>query len=178
MIIQANSFQSQSGPVSEAGSVSISHQSSVTLSGNGSDARISGGHGADWLFAVSGNDAIFGDGFAPGISGQGRGPDQYLGGDDLIWGGDGEDWISGGHGADWLWGGDGADKFVMGSHIPINPTYHTPYSHVLYTGIGSGARDVIFDFQQGTDLIDLSLLMTLGYRHLNINEAYEFIGME
>jgi Ca2+-binding RTX toxin-like protein len=138
--------------------------------------RVSGGHAADWLFGGGGNDTIYGDGFAPGISGQGRGPDQHIGGDDRIWGGDGDDWISGGHGADWLWGGGGADRFVVGSHIPINPTYITPYSHVLDTGVGCGARDVIFDFEQGLDLIDLSLLQTLGYRHLNINDAYEYIG--
>ncbi len=144
----------------------------------GTDAgeRLNGTLDADHIKGRSGNDVIYGDGFAPGISGQGRGPDQYIGGDDKIWGGDGDDWISGGHGADWLWGGNGADKFVIGSHIPINPTYITPTTYVLDTGIGDGARDVILDFVQGEDKIDLSQLLSLRYRHLSINDAYEFIG--
>ncbi len=146
------------------------------LRGSQAGDRMDGGLGADLILGFGGDDIIYGDGFAPGISGSGSGPDQYLGGSDLIWGGGGNDWISGGHGADFLWGGAGADRFVIGSHIPLDPNYITPYSHVLDTGVGAGARDVVFDFQQGEDLIDLSLLLTLGYRHLNINEAYEFIG--
>lgn len=146
------------------------------LKGTSAGETINGGLEDNHIKGRDGNDVIYGDGFAPGISGQGRGPDQYIGGNDKIWGGDGDDWISGGHGADWLWGGDGADKFVFGSHGPINPTYITPFAHVLDTGVGDNARDVIFDFTQGEDQIDLSLLLTLGYRHLNINEAYDFIG--
>ncbi len=146
------------------------------IMGTRDDERLDGTLEAGLIMGRDGNDVIYGDGFAPGISGQGRGPDQYLGGDDKIWGGDGDDWLSGGHGADWLWGGDGADRFVIGSHIPINPTYITPLTYVLDSGVGAGARDVIFDFKQDEDLIDLSLLLSLGYRHLSINDAYEFIG--
>jgi hypothetical protein len=35
---------------------------------------------------------------------------------------------------------------------------------------------VVLDFAPGEDRIDLSLLLNLGYRHLNINDSYEFIG--
>ena len=146
------------------------------INGTKGGDRLDGDLGVNHIRGEDGNDVIYGDGFAPGISGQGRGPDQYIGGDDKIWGGDGDDWISGGHGADSLWGGSGADKFVFGSQTPINPNYITPYSHVLDTGVGDDARDVIFDFTQGEDKIDLSLLLTLGYRFLNINDAYTFIG--
>ena len=131
---------------------------------------------ADRLWGLGGDDTIRGDGFAPGISGSGSGADQYIGGDDEIDGGEGDDWLAGGHGADWLWGGPGADRFVFGTHIPLDPNYITPTIYVLDTGVGEGARDVIHDFEQGVDLIDLSLLLTLGYRHLSINDAYEFIG--
>ncbi len=146
------------------------------IEGTDAGERLEGTLEADHIRGGGGHDVIFGDGFAPGIAGQGRSPDRYISGDDKIWGDDGNDWISGGHGADWLWGGNGADRFVIGSHIPINPTYITPAMYVLDTGVGDKARDVIFDFVQGEDKIDLSQLLSLGYRHLNINDAYEFIG--
>ena len=140
--------------------------------------RLDGSIEADVVSGGGGNDTIRGDGFAPGISGGGSGVDLYLGGDDTILGGEGDDWLSGGHGADHLWGGEGADRFAFGTHIPIDPFYITPEIHVLDTGVGKGARDVVHDFEQGTDRIDLSLLLTLGYRHLDIDEAYEFIGAD
>ncbi len=146
------------------------------IMGTDDGERLDGALEAGFMMGRGGDDVIYGDGFAPGISGQGRGPDQYIGGGDIIWGGGGGDWLSGGHGADRLWGGDGADSFVFGSHIPLNPTYITPRMYVLDTGIGDGARDVIFDFEQGEDVIGLSLLLSLGYRHLSIDDAYEFIG--
>ena len=150
--------------------------SPTPINGTEGSERLDGTPGDDQIFGLGGNDVIFGDGFAPGIAGQDRDPDQYIGGGDKIRGGDGDDWISGGHGADWLWGGDGADRFVIGSHVPMNPDNITPGMYVLDTGVGEGARDVIFDFVQGEDKIDLSQLLSLNHRHLNINDAYEFIG--
>ena len=131
---------------------------------------------ADSIAGGEGNDSIRGDGFAPGTSGGGGGIDTLLGGADTIDGGAGDDAVAGGPGADLLTGGPAADRFVYGSHIPIDPFYITPDIFVLDTGVGEGARDVIGDFEQGVDVIDLSPLLTLGYRSLDINEAYEFIG--
>jgi peptidase M10/serralysin-like protein len=42
--------------------------------------------------------------------------------------------------------------------------------------VGEGARDVIRDFRQGEDTIDLSPLLDLAYRSLDVKERYEFIG--
>lgn len=137
------------------------------LDGTTADERIRGGEG---------NDSIYGDGYAPGIPGNGQGPAQYLGGNDTLRGGDGDDYLSGGHGADVLVGGDGADRFAFGTHIPFNTNNVTPTVFALDTGVGEGARDVVRDFAQGEDVIDLSLLLNLGHRHLSINESYEFIG--
>ena len=131
---------------------------------------------ADSIAGGEGNDSIRGDGFAPGISGGGSGIDTVLGGADTIDGGAGDDAIAGGPGADLLTGGPGADRFVYGSHIPIDPFYITADIFVLDTGVGEGLRDVISDFEPGVDVIDLSPLLTLGYRFLDIDEAYEFIG--
>lgn len=148
------------------------------IEGTTDGERLDGTVEADFISGGGGNDTIHGDGFAPGVSGSGSGVDQYLGGDDAIGGGEGDDWISGGHGADHLWGGEGADRFAFGTHIPFDPFYITPRIFVPDTGVGEGARDVVHDFQQGEDLIDLSLLLTLGYRHLDINDAYEFVGTD
>lgn len=148
-----------------------------TIKGSGADDAIDGTTGADFIPGGGGNDVLRGDGYAPGIPGDGRGPAEYIGGDDTLKGGSGDDWLSGGHGADSLIGGSGADAFSFGTHIPLNTNVgETPDIFVLDTGVGEGARDVIQDFAQGEDVIDLSPLLTLNYRSLDVDESYEFIG--
>lgn len=144
----------------------------------GTDAgeRIDGNTGEDLVWGGGGDDLIYGDGYAPGIPGNGQGPATYLGGTDILIGADGNDRLFGGHGADMLIGGAGADIFSFGTHVPFNTNAGTPDIFVLDTGVGEGARDVILDFTQGEDKIDLSSLLNLGWRHLSINESYEFIG--
>lgn len=146
------------------------------IKGTRADDRLDGTTDAERIRGGDGNDTIYGDGYAPGIPGNGRGPAQYLGGSDMLWGGDGDDYLSGGHGADALVGGDGADRFAFGSHIPLNTNASTPGIFVLDTGVGEGARDVVRDFAQGEDAIDLSDLLTFSYRHLDFDASYEFIG--
>lgn len=146
------------------------------LFGTPGNDRLDGTTDADFVWGAAGDDVIYGDGYAPGIPGNGQGPAQYVGGNDTLLGGDGNDWLSGGHGADMLLGGGGADRFAFGTHIPMNTNTVTPQIFVLDTGVGAGARDVILDFVQGEDVIDLSLLLNLGHRHLNVNESYTFIG--
>jgi hypothetical protein len=147
-----------------------------TIIGTWADENLDGTTDADLIRGRRGDDIIHGDGFAPGIPGNGRGPAEYVGGDDTLRGGAGNDWLSGGHGADRLVGGDGDDVFSFGTHIPFNTNAATPGIFVLDTGVGEGARDVVRDFAQGADKIDLSRLLNLAYRHLDIDEAYEFIG--
>lgn len=147
-----------------------------TMIGTSADDRMDGTTDADLIRGAGGNDVIYGDGYAPGIPGNGQGPAQYIGGADTIRGGDGDDWLSGGHGADRLVGGNGADVFAFGTHIPFNTNAATPDIFALDTGVGDGARDVIRDFTQGEDVIDLSLLLNLAYRFLDVDESYEFIG--
>lgn len=146
----------------------------MVLGTNGDD-NLDGGTGADFVWGGGGNDALRGDGFAPGIPGNGQGPAQYLGGDDILSGGDGDDRLSGGHGADVLIGGSGADVFSFGTRPPREPV-SSPDVSVLDTGTGEGARDMVVDFTQGEDVIDLSLLLNFAYRHLDIDESYQFIG--
>ncbi len=147
-----------------------------TMIGTPGDDRLDGTTGADCIRGRGGDDVIYGDGYAPGIPGNGQGPAVYIGGNDTLRGGDGNDWLSGGHGADTLVGGNGADVFSFGTHVPFNTNNATPDIFVLDTGVGEGARDLIVDFAQGEDRIDLSLLLNLAYRSLDVDEAYRFIG--
>ncbi|MBD3676953.1 MAG: hypothetical protein HUJ27_00955 [Rhodobacteraceae bacterium] len=100
----------------------------IDATGNTAGLVLSGGSGgADRLVGGDGNDTIY----------AGIGDDSLIGagGDDALIGGDGNDRLEGGVGADFLAGGLGADEFVF---LP-----------------GDG-QDVIADFEDGIDLIDLS----------------------
>ena len=96
--------------------------------GGDGDDLLDGGGGADDLRAGSQDDQLFG----------GRGADSLRGnrGDDTLDGGNGADVLNGGRGSDVMTGGDGADVFV-------------------FTGANRGF-DVITDFEDGVDLIDLA----------------------
>ncbi len=164
----------------ESNSSGILPGRNLILAGAGDD-RVSAGIGADTVFGGSGNDSISGFGVFLGsptggigvidadgsdllIGGAGNdtinaggAADQVYGGadDDVInggrgagqlHGGAGEDRLRGGEGADRLAGGGGADVFIYIRDIPFGG----PES-----GVGPGARDVILDFCQGVDRIDL-----------------------
>ena len=97
------------------------------------------------------DDALLGDDLANVIEGadgadtlNGEGGNDLLFGefgDDTLIGGDGDDILNGGLGRDILWGGEGVDIFE--------------FLDVDESGIGS-SRDVIKDFEQGVDLINLA----------------------
>jgi Ca2+-binding RTX toxin-like protein len=70
------------------------------------------------------------------------------GGKDTVYGGDGDDVVRGGAGADMLAGSQGDDIFVFG--------WLGGPSLEADTRAGRNARDVILDFESGSDLIDLS----------------------
>jgi hypothetical protein len=108
---------------------------------NAQSWSITGGAGGDSIgpggaLSLRGNDWISGQAGADRLAG-GAGADRLLGGFgvDILWGGDGADRLTGGPGADRLTGGAGADVFAFA------------------TGFGT---DVITDFRDGIDRIDLS----------------------
>lgn len=102
--------------------------------------------------ATSGADTLLGDGAANVIDG--------LGGNDIINGGAGNDTLIGGAGYDTLTGGSGNDVFVFRSAGEI--------------GDRPGARDVITDFAQGQDKIDLSGIDANS--NVSGNQAFTFIA--
>jgi Ca2+-binding RTX toxin-like protein len=142
----------------------------LIFAGEGHDS-VRAGFGADTVLGDAGNDTIDGYGsFDPrlGSVGQGvilaDGPDLLFGGsgddlirggggDDLLHGGSGRDRLVGGLGLDTLIGGAGQDVFVFGRGLEPFPL---PQQLLTDTGIGPGNRDLVLDFRQGEDLLDLS----------------------
>lgn len=109
------------------------------LHGNPGDDRLYGGNGQDWLSGGWGADRLFGGAGRDRLSGH-SGADTLTGGSgaDILRGGGGADRLVGGTGPDSLWGGAGRDVFVFG-----------------WRGNSEKLRDRIWDFQSGTDHLDL-----------------------
>ncbi|WP_372624380.1 carbohydrate-binding domain-containing protein [Falsiroseomonas sp.] len=79
---------------------------------------------------------------------------------------------------DVFWGGPDADIFAFGFGVNFNP--YSPgafYSSVLGTGVGPGARDVIIDFEQGEDVIDLSAALQFA-RRIPTDDEFQFVGAD
>ncbi|WP_161635604.1 M10 family metallopeptidase C-terminal domain-containing protein [Actibacterium mucosum] len=106
--------------------------------GNALDNTLNAGGGADVVFAGNGNDTVFGGAQFDILLG-GNGADAVIGGNggDILFGGTGTDRLDGGVGNDWLVGGLGGDTFVFNDLI-------------------NGARDMILDFRDGLDVIELA----------------------
>jgi Ca2+-binding RTX toxin-like protein len=139
------------------------------LTGGSANDKLSGGDGVDTLGGGTGNDKLKGDGGADMLQG-GEGADVLQGGDgvdtleggegaDVLQGGDGVDTLEGGAGGDSLRGGSGADLFVFAS--------------LADSGTTPATCDMILDFVQGEDTIDLSGIDAVtGGGH----DAFSFIG--
>lgn len=108
------------------------------IRGSGGNDVIGGGSGSDILKGGKGADTLSGGAGADTLIGNG-GNDSLFGGvgNDMMNGGAGRDSIRGGAGGDTLFGGGGADVFLFDAAM---------------------ANDVIHDFQDGTDIIDVSAL--------------------
>jgi Ca2+-binding RTX toxin-like protein len=152
----------------------------VILAGRGDDFVVAG-FGADVVLGGAGDDEIHGYGVddeptdpASALIREADGPDRLLGergadsifgggGDDLLYGGEGNDSLTGDAGVDTLTGDDGNDvfafRFFFQSTSLDDPTSVTALAD---TGVGPGNRDLVLDFQQGEDKIDLSRAVPLG----------------
>jgi hypothetical protein len=125
-----------------------------TLVGGAGADTIQGLGGDDSLRGLAGNDEIFGDAGVDRISGGddddsldgGAGRDSLFGeaGNDTLLGGIDDDVLQGGAGLDRLDGGYGRDSLTGGADSDI---------FVYRSGYG---LDTVYDFQNGTDRIDLS----------------------
>ena len=113
------------------------------LKGAGGGDAMDGNGGDDILFGGGGGDTMRGGGAVDAVNGDG--------GDDILRGGRGDDALNGAADDDILFGGEGRDTLTGGSG---SDTF-------MFTRAGHStniAADVILDFEQGLDLIDLSRL--------------------
>ncbi|WP_275546138.1 retention module-containing protein [Pseudomonas sp. Marseille-Q0931] len=115
----------------------------VIYGGAGSDT-LSGGDGNDHLLGGDGDDALYGDSGNDVLNG-GAGNDRLEGGagNDILLGGLGDDILIGGPGNDILIGGAGDDTFVWNAGDR-----------------GGNYHDIVKDFGNGNDRLDLSELLT------------------
>ena len=128
--------------------VGSAHGDRLTGNGQGDD-RLDGRAGNDTLAGLAGRDTLLG----------GEGNDVLLGGsgNDHLRSGSGDDRLHGQSGDDRLWGGEGADVFVF--------------------GISNGI-DIIFDFVDGEDLIDLSAYELSGHGEVSAHQAGSHVRID
>lgn len=130
----------------------------LILAGSGNDI-VRAGYGADTIFGGAGDDVIIGYGDAPTKYAQSveDGGNLLFGdaGDDSIQGGIGRDLIVGGSGKDTIFGGGGVDTLAGGAGRDVFAFAFGPNGSSSDTGVGPGNRDIILDFHEGTDRIDL-----------------------
>tara|TARA_B110000977_G_scaffold58115_1_gene79030 strand:- start:127 stop:1716 length:1590 start_codon:yes stop_codon:yes gene_type:complete len=115
------------------------------LYGGKNNDRIQGDTGNDTLSGSSGSDRLYGKDDNDKLYG-GTGKDELYGGsgDDKLDGGSSGDLLQGGAGADTMTGGTGADEFVFKKASESNE--------------GAADADIITDFKQGIDIINLKAI--------------------
>ncbi|CUH78149.1 calcium-binding protein [Tropicibacter naphthalenivorans] len=147
--------------------------------GAGSD-RAFGLGGDDTLFGGLGNDNLQGGSGEDSLDG-GAGIDVLLGGagNDYLNGDEGNDQLRGGDGMDILIGGIGRDVLIGGDYVALGfpgdgATDVFVFTDVSESSPGGATRDIIRDFEDGIDLINLALIdadMNTGDE-----DAFTFIG--
>lgn len=115
----------------------------VKVDSGGSNDSLRGGAGDDTINSSNGSDTLEGQGGNDSLTG-GNGNDLIYGdaGNDTLRGGSNDDTLIGGAGIDSLFGQGENDRFT--------------FTAITDSGIGLGNRDIINDFTQSADIIDLS----------------------
>jgi len=133
-----------------------------TIHGNSGDDTIQGGLGNNSILGGDGNDLIYG--YAPSVGGGsfhntlsgGQGNDTLIAaaGGDSMQGNSGNDLLIAGPGVDTMSGGTGNNTFqfnaVNDSYVNITP------ASIGHPQTTTDLRDIITDFQHGTDKIDIT----------------------
>ncbi len=124
-----------------------------SLTGDGNDNTLKGGDGGDTLMGLAGNDMLMGDA-----------------GDDTLNGGAGDDTLNGGAGDDTLNGGDGKNTLNGGAGDDVLNGNAGGVDTFVFSPDDGDWDDVIVDFDEGTDKIDLS-----AFRNLNADALKDLI---
>lgn len=130
-----------------------------TVQGSVDGEVINGNQGIDQISGGGGNDNLFGGQDGDVIDG-GVGDDILLGnlGADIITGGDGNDNLFGGKDNDNLSGDLGND--ILSGDFGIDALTGGGGNDIFVLGIGGGGADLITDFQDGADLMQLPAGLT------------------
>ncbi|MEC7259476.1 MAG: calcium-binding protein, partial [Pseudomonadota bacterium] len=139
------------------------------LRGGGGTDRVDGGTGDDFLFGDDGEDLLLGRDGNDRMYG-GTGADRLIGhdGNDVMDGGGGNDRLFGGHGLDRLTDGAGADRLTGGPGLAKD----------VFVFVQDGRRDVITDYQDGLDKIDLTAFgATLDFPQLVISQSGDDVSV-
>lgn len=149
-----------------------------TLRGKGGDDTLLGADGEDYIYGGSGDDSMCG-GTGNDMLHGGAGADNLSGGDDqdTLKGGSGDDTLLGGSGQDDLRGGDGNDVLetsgkgdVLNGGRGDDTLTSGGGNDEFVFGIKAG-DDVITDFADGNDKIDLSAYNLQNFNALNSSGA-------
>ncbi len=124
-------------PTISATNFAAAAPANLTINGTAANETLSGGAGNDTINGLAGDDTLNG-----------------LAGNDTLDGGAGNDTLNGGDGTDILIGGAGIDSMDGGLGVDTFRFGAT----VSDIGLTAGARDVILNFQSGTDRIDLNAI--------------------
>jgi Ca2+-binding RTX toxin-like protein len=152
-----------------------------TLRGEDGDDNLYGEEGNDLLQGGDGNDVLLG-GLGHDTLQGGRGRDVLNGGgdDDVVSGGEGHDHLRGEDGRDRLSGGTGNDTLIggAGQDTLSGGTGADVFEFWRETDSSPIARDVILDFQQGLDILDLSSIdaRDTGGGFSDRDDAFTFLG--
>ncbi len=146
-----------------------------TIDGGADDDMIFGGLGNDMLYGGSGNDLVNG-GLNNDSVKAGTGDDTVIGGDgnDTVNGQAGNDMLIGDSGSDVIYGGRGDDTLEGGGR---GDTLDGGVGDDVLTGGGAGdtfvirrvnnGDDIVTDFQNGSDVVDISDLGILNFSRIS-----------
>ena len=165
--------------------------------GKGNDA-IAGNGGTDWLYGGAGNDWVYGGPYLYGGTGDdvlvGSSAADVLSGDagnDILYGYAGNDYLYGGDGNDTLYGGDGVDVLIGGAGNDYldggtGVNYLFGGNGTAGLGVGSGndtfsftdsggiqTTDVIQDWTEGADHVNLSGTGFADFNDMLTNHSYQ-----
>lgn len=170
-----------------------------TLNGESARDFLAGGDGDDTLYGESDNDILLGEGGNDTLWGGsqndiligGEGNDILHGesendhleggaGNDTLYGGDGNDVLIGGDGDDILYAGSGADVLDGGAGNDILYTENDGQGDTLTGGTGDdtfvlksfNSNDIITDYGNGNDLIDLTALFNVADGQTAVDGGY------